>query len=70
MGSRLTSSATTQVQIQDFQLAYPKNYIICELLGCMKGPVLLFQSCRISMAQGNKRIIGRNPRVDLILMVP
>ena len=40
------SSATTQAQIQGFELAHPKIYIIHELLEHMKGPVLMIQSCR------------------------
>jgi hypothetical protein len=35
----------------------------------MKGPVLLIQSFRKSMAQGNNRITKRNPNEDPILMV-
>jgi hypothetical protein len=33
---RLISSATTQAQIQGFELAHPKNLIICELLEHVK----------------------------------
>jgi hypothetical protein len=44
-------------------------YIICKWLGPVKGPVLLFQSCRISMTQGNNRITGRSPDEDLIVML-
>ena len=65
----LTSSATTQVQIQGSEMAHPKIYITEEWLGHMKGPVLLFQSCRISMTQGNNRLIGRSPGEDSTLMV-
>ena len=35
----------------------------------MKGPVLLFQSCRISITQGNNRITSRSPGEDPILMM-
>ena len=63
------SSATTQAQIQGFELAHPKIYIIHELLGHMKGPVLLIRSGRISMTQGNKRITGRSPSEEPALMV-
>ena len=55
----MTSLANTQVQIQGFELAHPKIYIICEPVGCVKRPVLLIQRCRISMTQGNNKITGR-----------
>jgi hypothetical protein len=52
----------THAQIHGFGLAHPKIYIICELLGHMKGPVLLIQRCRIPMTQqGNNRITQRSP---------
>ena len=35
----------------------------------MKGPVLLIQGCRISMALTNKKITGRSPGVDPILIM-
>lgn len=35
-------------------VAHPKIYIICKQLGHMKRPILLIQSCRISMIQGNE----------------
>ena len=56
-------------QIQGSDLAHPKICIICEWLGCMKGPVLLIQSCRISMTQGNNRITGMRPGDDPVLMM-
>lgn len=65
----LTNSATSQAQIQGSELAHPKIYIICEHLGCVKGLVLLTQSCRISKTQGSKGITGRKPREDSISMV-
>ena len=49
----MTSLATKQAQIQDSEMVYPKIYIICKPWRCVKGPVLLIQSCRISMTQGN-----------------
>ena len=58
-----------QAQIQGFELAHTKIYIICELLEHIKGPVLLIQSCRISMTQGNNRMPQRSPSEDPILMV-
>lgn len=45
----LTRSATAQSQIHGSELAHPKIYIICEKLGHIKRPVLLFQSCGISV---------------------
>jgi hypothetical protein len=33
--------AATEVQIQGFELGHPKIYIICELLGHVKGLILL-----------------------------
>ena len=48
---RLISSATTQAQIQVFELAHPSIYPIYELLECVKGFVLQIQRCRISMIQ-------------------
>ena len=39
----LTSSDTSQAQIQGFELAHPNIYPINELLECMKGLVLLIQ---------------------------
>lgn len=44
-------------------------YIICKWLGCMEGLVLLIQSCRISITQGNNRITRRSPDKDPVLMV-
>ena len=38
----------------------PPIYIICKRLGHVKGLVLLFQICRIFIAQGNNRITRRN----------
>ena len=55
--------------MQGSELAHPKIYIIYELLGCVKGPVLLIQSCKISMTQGNNRMTRRQPSEDPVLMV-
>ena len=41
---RLTNSVTTQAQIQDFELAHPNIYPICELLEHVKGQALQIQS--------------------------
>ena len=54
----MTGSATTQAQIQVFELILPN---ICELLELMKGLVLQIQSSRISMTQGNSRKSERTP---------
>ena len=58
---RLTSSATTQAQIQGFELAQPNIHPICELLECVKGPVPEIQSCRIFMTPYNNRISQEFP---------
>ena len=55
-------------QIQGSERFHLQIYIICKGLGCMKWPALLIQSGRISMTQGNKRITGRSPSEDPILM--
>lgn len=58
-----------QAQIQGFDLTNPIIYPSYELLEQVNGSVLLFQSCRISMTQGNNRISERSPREDPVLMV-
>ena len=50
---RLTNLA--KAQEQGFELDYPHIYIICELFEFMKGPVLLIQSCKISMSETGNR---------------
>lgn len=65
----LTSSATTQAQTQGSELAPTKIYIFYEGLGQVKGAVLLIQSYRIFMTQGNRKITGRSPSEDSIWMV-
>ena len=64
----LTTSATTQAQIQGSEMALPQIYSICKRLGQVKEPVLLVQNCRISMTQDN-RLIGRSPNEDPTLTV-
>ena len=49
--AELANSATTQAQIQGFELTHPNIYLICELLEPMKGPILQIKGCRISMTQ-------------------
>ena len=58
---QLTSSDTSQAQIQGFELAHPNIYPTSELLECMKGLVLQIQNYRISMTQGNCRISEWSP---------
>jgi hypothetical protein len=64
----LTYSATTQYQIQGFELAHPDIYTIYELPQYWKGMVLQTQSCRISMTQGNNRI-SKSPGEDPAFIV-
>ena len=52
---RLTSTYTSQTQIQGFELTHLNIYTISELLECRKVLVLQIQSYRISMTQGNNR---------------
>ena len=50
--------------VQGFELAYPKTYIISELLGHVKEPVLT-----ISVTQATNRIISRSPSENPALVV-
>ena len=59
----MTNSATTQAQIQSFELEP-----IYELLVYVKKVVLQIQSCRISMTQGNNRISERSPSEIAVLI--
>jgi hypothetical protein len=61
----LTSSDTTQAQVQGFVLAHP----ISMMLEYVKGPVLQIQSCRISITQGGNKISKRSPGEDPVLIV-
>ena len=65
----LTSSDTSQAQIQGFELAHPNIYPINELLVFTKGPALQIQNYRISMTQGNNRISKRSPSEVPVLIV-
>ena len=66
----VTSSATTQAQTQGSEVAHPKIYVNCKWLEFMKGPVLLIQTCRISMTQaGQRQDTLRKPGEDPGLMV-
>ena len=67
--SRLTSSDTSQAQIQGFELAHPNIYPIKELLKCMKRLVLQIQNYRIFMTRGNNRISERSPSEVSVLIV-
>jgi hypothetical protein len=57
---RLTSTYTSQTQIQGFELTHLNIYTISELLECRKVLVLQSESYRISMTQGNNRISERS----------
>lgn len=57
----MTNSATTQAQIQGFELARPNIYLRHELLECMKEPILQIQSCRITMTQGTTEYLKGIP---------
>lgn len=57
------NSATSQVQIQRFELAHLNIYLIYDMLDCIKGTILQILQYRISMTQDN-RISGRNPIED------
>ena len=61
-----TSSATTQAQLQGFQVVHTNICIICEPLGCLKGPVLQIHRCK---SQGNSRTTRRSPGEDPVWMV-
>ena len=50
-------------------MSHSKIFTMYKQLRCVKGPVLLIQSSRISNTQGNNRITKRRPSEDLILMV-
>lgn len=65
----LTNSGTTQWHIQSFELAHCNVYPTYELLWHMKGLVLQNQSFRISITQGNKRILKTNLDDDPALIV-
>lgn len=55
-----TTLVTTQEKFHDIDLAHPNIYPIYELLEHMEGPVLLNQSCRISVTHDNSRISKRS----------
>ena len=65
----LTSSATTQVQIQGYELADLNIHPIYELLEHMKGQDLQIQRYRIFMTQSTNRIPKKSPREDPVLIV-
>ena len=56
----LSSSDTSQAQIQVFELAHPNIYPIYELLELMKGPILQIQNYRISIIKVNNKISERS----------
>lgn len=63
---RLTNSATTQAQIQGFELACPNVHPMLEHL---MGVVLQNQSCGISLTQDSRRIAERTLGEGPVLMV-
>ena len=64
--SRLTSSATTQAQIEGSELAQPNMYSNDELLEYVKEWVLQIQSWA---TQGDNRSFERRPSEDPVLIV-
>jgi hypothetical protein len=50
-------------------LAHTNTYLIYELLECVKGPVGQILTYRISMTQGNNRILEKTPSEDPVLTV-
>lgn len=64
---RLTNSATTQTQIQDFELAYPNMYPMYKLLELLRGLALQNQSYTISKTQSNNKVSGRILTEDPVL---
>jgi hypothetical protein len=65
----VTSSNTSQAQIQGFELAHSNIYPIYEFLEHMKGSVPQIQSCRVSMTQDYNRISKRSPSEDPVLII-
>ena len=65
----MTSSDTSQAQIQGFELAHPNIYPIYELVESIKGLAVQIQSCRISMTQGTRGYLRGSPGEDPVLMV-
>lgn len=66
---RLSNLATTYHRMQGFEFAHPNIYPIYDMLGCMKRLVLQFQSCMISIAQGNNRRSEKSPDKKPVLVV-
>ena len=65
---RLATSDTSQPQFQDFELPQPNIWLIKELLGFMKGPILQIQNYRISMTQSKNKISKRSFSEDPVLI--
>lgn len=57
----LTNPATTQAQSQGSKFTHPNIHPIYDLAQHLKGPVLQFQSFKISMTQDNSRVSRRSP---------
>jgi len=66
ISGRLTSSDTSQIQIQGFELVHTNIYSINELNKCQQALVLQVQKYRISMAQGNNRISKRSSSINKV----
>jgi hypothetical protein len=63
-----TSSDTSQVEIQSFDLAHTNIYPINKLKKCAKALVQQIQKYRISMTQGNNMISERISSKVLVLI--
>lgn len=68
-GHGLTNSATTQAEIQSYELAHLISYPIYEPLEHMKGPLLWNVSQRISTSLYDSSILEKNLGEGLLLMV-
>lgn len=65
----LTGAVLESSGLNNCELVYPNIYPMYELLELLKKPVLLNQSRRVSMAQGNNGASERRSRDDPVLMV-
>lgn len=65
----LTSSETSQAQIQGWELVHPSIHPVNKLLDCVKGLVLQIQSYKIAIIQGNNMVSERSPSKAPVLIV-